>query len=322
MFSTLAGTIYRILMNEQTFIITGATSFVGTELIQLLLSQGHTVIALCRNRKKAQTVLPQNSRLILHLCDLTSISQVNQEIPHADVFIHLAWLGTGHDGRNDQALQNENVRCSKEALQTAHALGCRLFVHAGSQAEYGLVEGVLTEDTPCHPDNLYGKAKLEFGRYACTYCKQHAMKFLHLRILSIYGEGDKEWTLIKTCLHKMLRNEDVALSHGNQLWNYLYIKDAVKQIYLLCKYALTNPHYRSEIFLIASTDTRKLCDFVEEMRSVTATQSKLLYGYYRPMNVVELHPDVAKTQKATDGFIADYSFSEGVKRIINQIIHD
>ena len=61
-------------------------------------------------------------------------------------------------------LQNNNVKYALQAVKAAKELGCTRFVGAGSQAEYGRVEGTLTPDTPAFPENGYGIAKLCAGQ--------------------------------------------------------------------------------------------------------------------------------------------------------------
>lgn len=301
-------------------VVTGCTSFIGLHLINFLLSEGQQVIGICRNVEKADKWLPKHPNLLVMTIDMEHICQLAGKINcPVDVFIHLAWSGTQHESRNDKELQEKNVKQAINAMMLAKKLKCNLFVEAGSQAEYGYINKELKPETPCHPINEYGKAKLKFAVEANGIAKDAGIKFLHLRILSIYGEGDKDWTMIITCTKKMLQGEDILLSSCRQIWNYLYVKDAVKQIYMLCQYALESNDFESEIYLIGSKDTRPLRSFIEEIYSLTRSKSRLLYGFYTPPNNVELNPDMSKTEKATNGFIADYTFADGMKRVIESL---
>lgn len=297
------------------YLITGGNSFIGIALCNCLLAEGHDVILVCREQSTCSVHESDYVRIVRYqgLSDMLSITEY---VDHADVFVHLAWGGTGHDGRNNQELQEQNIQYSMDALTVANQLGCQLFVEAGSQAEYGYVNSLITEETPCHPENEYGKAKLRFGEMAEEYCAQNDMKFIHLRIVSIFGETDHPGTLVMSCIRKMLNNEDVELSSCQQLWNFVDIEDAIKQIYLLCQHAIKTVNFTSEIYLIASRDTRKLRSFVEEMRILTHTKSALHFGEYAPVNVVTLDPCVDKTEQATGGFIASKTFGEVVSKII------
>jgi nucleoside-diphosphate-sugar epimerase len=299
------------------YIITGGSSFIGIALSKLLISLGHRVVVVCRKTSKFIENIPQSDLLeVVYYNDMSDIKTISQSITGGDVFIHLAWKGTNHEGRHDAQLQEENIRYSIEAIHAAKEMGCKLFLDAGSQAEYGYTTDYITEESVCLPQNEYGKSKLKFGRLAAELCGELKLKYIHLRIMSVYGETDHSWTLVMNTVRKMLRDEDVLLSDCTQKWNFVYIGDAVKQIYLLCEHALNNSDFTSEIYHIASHDTRVLKDFVLEMYELTNSSSNLLFGAYNPPNIVSLNPSVAKTEKTTGGFISEYTFAEIVRKII------
>ena len=295
------------------YVITGATSFIGLELLDYLLSQQHQVVAVCRPNSQGLSKIPAGVEIIT--AEMSDYGSLHREIEHADVFVNLAWGGTGHDGRNVQDVQHENVINTIAAMFTADKMGCQVFVEAGSQAEYGTVLECINEETPCHPFSEYGKAKLEVKERLFELSEQLGIKYIHLRIFSLFGEYDHPWTLVMSCIDKMLRNEPIDLSPCTQKWNFLYVKDAVKQIYLLCQYALRNSGYKAEVFNIASKDTRILKAFVDEMYSLAQSKSELNFGAIAPTNVVSLDPDVSKTEAAT-GFISQYVFKDIVNHII------
>lgn len=301
------------------YVITGATSFIGIHLIDRLLQEGQYVYALCRPNSKKIVQIPhgKNIKIVLYN-DINDIDSVTSKIENADVFIHLAWKGIRGLSCNDRTMQQENIKDSRKVIDAASKLGCKLFVFAGSQAEFGLQKYPFTSDTLGSPNTEYGKAKLEFAMYASEFSIDHQMKFLHLRIVSLYGEGDWEDTLIMGCLRKMLNHEEVRLRDScTQMWNYLYVKDAATQISRLCRYALDDNGFESERYLIASNDTRILKEFVEEMKEITNSGNLVIYGE-KESNVV-LQPDITKTQKDTNGFIADYKFGEGIRNVIKYL---
>lgn len=297
------------------YVITGATSFIGLELIDYLLAQHHQVVAVCRPDSKGLTKIPSGAEVVL--AEMSEYGNLHREIDHADVFVNLAWGGTGHDSRNVQEVQKENVTYTVAAMFAADKMGCKVFVEAGSQAEYGTVLEKITEETPCHPFSEYGKAKLEVKNRLFELSEQLGVKYIHLRIFSLFGENDHPWTLVMSCIDKMLRNEPIDLSPCTQNWNFLYVKDAVRQIAGLCDYAFNASDYIHEVFNIASKDTRALKDFVEEMYSLTQSKSELKFGAIIPTNVVSLDPDVSKTEAAT-GFISEHSFEDIINNIIRK----
>lgn len=297
------------------YVITGATSFIGLELINYLLSLQHQVVVVCRPASKGLSSIPAGVEIVLS--EMSDYGNLHKDIEQADVFVNLAWGGTSHDGRNVQDVQKENVANTIAAMFAADKMGCRVFIEAGSQAEYGTVLTKISEDTPCRPFSEYGKAKLEVRNRLFELSDQLGMKYIHLRIFSLFGEEDHPWTLVMSSLKKMVNNEPVDLSPCTQNWNFLYVKDAVKQIYLLCQYALRKADYHAEVFNIASKDTRVLKKFVEEMYVLSQSKSELNFGAITPANVVSLDPDISKTETAI-GFVSDYVFSD----IINNIIRN
>lgn len=297
------------------FVITGATSFIGHELLDYLSSQHHHVVAVCRQGSKDLLKFARGVEIVT--AEMSEYSSLYRDIEHTDVFINLAWGGTGHDGRDVQDVQHENVINTIAAMFAADKMGCKVFVEAGSQAEYGTVLDKITEETPCHPFSEYGKAKLEVKNELFELSEQLGIKYVHLRIFSLFGENDHPWTLVMSSIYKMLRNEPVDLSPCTQNWNFLYVKDAVKQIAGLCGYAVNSSDYIHEVFNIASKDTRVLNEFVKEMYSLTQSKSELKFGAITPTNVVSLDPDVSKTEAAT-GFISDHLFKDVINSIIQK----
>lgn len=297
------------------YVITGATSFVGIELTERLLADGHSVVAVCRAGSSGIPSLPQGVDVVCS--DMEEYEILNQKIPSADVFVNLAWKGTGHDGRNVVDIQKENVAFSLAAMGAAKRMGCGVFVEAGSQAEYGSTLAPQREDMECNPFSEYGKAKLAMKNEAFRQSEQLGIRYVHLRIFSLFGENDHPWTLVMSALDKMMRNEDVDLSPCSQNWNFLYIKDAVNQIAGICNHAFSDESFVHEVFNIASDDTRVLKDFVEEMKVISHSQSTLNYGAMIPQNLVSLQPLMDKTCGVC-GKLADYSFSDVIQLILSK----
>ena len=294
-------------------VITGASSFIGMELTDFLLAQGHHIIAVCRPESKSS--LPNGIEVVT--LKMNEYRNLHRFITHADIFVNLAWAGTNHGGRNLGNVQKTNISSTIIAMIEAKKMGCKVFVESGSQAEYGTILGDISENTPCSPFSEYGKAKLEVKNRLFEFSERLGIKYIHLRIFSLYGENDHPWTLVMTCVDKMLRNEPIALTSCTQNWNFLYVKDAVKQISSLWEYAITDQNFQHEVFNIASKDTRVLKDFIEEIHRLTRSSSSLNYGAIMPSNIVSLKPDTSKTESAI-GFISEFTFEDVVNRIIKK----
>lgn len=301
------------------YVVTGATSFLGRVLTEHLLQAGHHVVAVCRQGSPAIASLPAGVEVLL--ANMDGYGDLYHDVPEADVWVNLAWEGTGHDGRDVADVQQANVTNTIAAMFCADKMGCRLFVESGSQAEYGTVLSAISEATPCHPFSEYGKAKLDVQQRLTELSSRLDIKYLHLRIFSLFGEGDHPWTLVMSCLSKMLSGEPIPMSACTQQWNFLYVGDAAEQIIRLCEYALNRDDFAQDIFNIASDDTRTLRDFVNEMYRLTASRSELQFGALPQQHTVSLRPDMSKLRQAI-GFVSTTPFADAIQRIIHTLQHD
>lgn len=300
------------------FIVTGATSFIGSEFTKLILECGHEVYAVCLENSPSLGRLPKDPALKLVYSALADYKNLPSQIPSADIFVNFAWYGNSVASRSSADEQQKNVLYIIEAFKAAQKMGCKLFVEPGTQAEYGTVTDLITEETPCQPFSEYGKAKVAIKDACFNLCEETGMKYMHLRIFSVYGEYDHFHTLLLTSLKKMLDNRPLELSSCTQKWNFLYVRDVAKQMYYLCEKAYKDENFQHEIFNLASDDTRPLCDFVKRMKELLYSSSDLHFGTFTPEYLVALNPDISK-MKNYIGFVADYTFDEGVRLVADRI---
>ena len=188
-------------MNQKSAVITGPTGAVGIALIQKLIVEGYFVYAVIRPDSNRKGNIPVTPAISIIECDISALSKLPDLIKKkCDIFYHLAWEGTTGDARNDKELQDKNVKHALDAVSAAKKLGCGIFIGAGSQAEYGRVEGLLKPDTPTHPENEYGRGKLQAGILTRKLCQECGMKHIWVRILSVYGPHDGENSMIMSSI--------------------------------------------------------------------------------------------------------------------------
>lgn len=157
---------------------------------------------------------------------------------------------------------------------------------------------------------------------ASKYARYAGIKYLHLRLFSMYGDEDYSDALIDNCIKKMLKNEKIDLPLCTQNWNYIYSKDAVKQMGLLMDYALRRENFKNESFQIASEDTRSLQYFIKELKKILNSSSELKFGSIQTdrdysLQPYSLQPDITKTKDAI-GFVSNYTFEQGIREILNR----
>ena len=295
-------------------VITGATGAVGTALIAEGIRQNVEMLVICRKASKRRQQIPDHPLvkvLELNMEEYETYQPPEGKMPY-DVFYNFAWGGTTGDGRNDCEIQEKNIRYALDAAALAKRFGCSAFVGAGSQAEYGRVEGNLNSQTPAFPENGYGMAKLCAGQMTRLYCRQAGMRHVWTRILSIYGPGDGAGSMVMSAIHRLLAGETPAFTKGEQQWDYLYSGDAAKALLLLGEKG-----HDGGVYCLGSGKARPLADYIGMIRDAIDPRLLVALGAvpYAPGQVMYLCADIAKLKEDT-GFAPEVSFEEGIKKTI------
>ena len=303
-------------------VVTGATSFLGRAVANRLLKQGSRVYAVVRPGSENLRYLPSDEDGLViierELGELDTLDLVIDEPCQA--FYHFGWDGSGSENRMKREVQQKNVVDALKALEGARRLSCSRFLFSGSQAEYGIHKGALSEVTDCSPVSEYGKAKLDFLKQATEKTSQwqqngiSSMEYILARIFSVYGPGDHPWSLVESCLRAFGKGEYISLGECTQMWNFLYLEDCVRALILLMEQEKESV---SGIYNVAAPEreTKPLREYIRQMYETMGFHGSYSYGRRRPNaeGLANLIPDISKLEKNT-GFSPLVSFSEGVKK--------
>lgn len=298
----------------RTAVVTGSTGAIGVALIQKLVAKGVRVYAVARQDSSRIGRIPKGPLVEQVFLDLSKLLELKKWISEpCDVFYHLGWAGTIGAGRDDVYLQNQNVRYTLDAVQVAKELGCKRFVGAGSQAEYGRTEGDLRPDTPVAPETGYGMAKLCAGQMSSLLCKQLKMEHIWVRILSVYGPCDGEKTMVMSAIRGFLEKKIPEFTAGEQLWDYIYAKDAATAFYLLGEKGRSGRTY-----CLGSGQARRLAEYITVLRDSIDPLLPMKLGAvpYGDRQVMYLCADITALQQDT-GFEPAYTFEEGIRETID-----
>ena len=308
-------------------VITGATGMIGATLAQLLLAQGIRVTALIRPGSPKKENLQPHENLDIVECALDQLSSAVLLERSYDALFHLGWMGTYGKARNDAYLQNRNITAALDAVTLAHRLGCRVFVGAGSQAEYGRIRenggadgagavrpaGIaLSASVPERPETGYGMAKLCAGQLSRLLCRSHGIRHVWTRFLSVYGPYDNSYTMVMSGIYQMLDGKCPSYTRGEQLWDYIYSEDAARAMYLAaCR------GRDGAVYCVGSGQVHPLAWYIGKIRDAAAPGSEIGLGVlpYPPGQVMYLKADISDLTKDT-GFAPQISFEEGIGRTV------
>lgn len=294
-------------------IITGPTGAVGISLIHELISNGIAVTAVCRRNSKRLDSIPTDPLVEIVECNVDELMSLSEKLPHDfATFYHFAWDGTYGDTRQDMMRQAKNILYTLNAVHLAKNLGCEVFIGAGSQSEFGHVEGVLRPGMPCNPDNGYGIAKLDAGRMSRLECRKLGIRHEWCRILSLYGPYDGMHTMVMSGIDKMLRGERPQYTKGDQIWDYIYSKDAARAFRLVAQMGRDGA-----VYCLGTGKPRKLRDYILAIRDAVDPNLEIGLGEldYYPNQVMHLEADISDLTKDT-GFVPWYSFEEGIRETV------
>lgn len=300
-------------------VITGATGAIGRALVAQALKKNQEVLVLVRRSSSRADDFHKISGCRVLKADLNEYSRVPELLREQgldqdgyDTFFHLAWMAAFGSGRENLELQLDNVQASLAAVRLAHKMGCHTFVGAGSQAEYGRAEGILSPCTPAFPETGYGIAKLCAGQMTRLLCEQLKMRHIWTRILSVYGPYDREETLISTAVIRMLQNAETSFTPCDQIWDYLYSEDAARAIYEAGRKGRSG-----SVYLIGSGKTRRLSEYIQVLAELTGYKKEIGFGRrpYNEKQVMYLKADIDSLRQDT-GFEPAVEFEEGAARLI------
>ena len=306
-------------------IITGATGAIGTALTKELVNNGVEVLIITRKDSKRNERILRHPLVSVKYAALDELAALENDTGvQYDVFYHLAWAGAAGPGRHDMYMQNANVKFALDAVGAAKRFGCRTFIGAGSQAEYGRV-GVhaghnvdaacfekLRPDTPAFPEMGYGYAKLCAGQMTRDLAHQLGLEHIWVRILSIYGPGDGAQSMVMSTIDKLKSGIVPEFTKGEQLWDYLYSGDAAEAFRLIGEKGRDG-----SIYVLGSGNARPLREYIETIRDIAAPGAELKLGAvpYSEKQVMYLCADVSELERDT-GWKAHTDFADGIRSIL------
>lgn len=297
--------------------VTGATGAVGTALLERCVSYGAEAYVFVRPGSARVNHIPESPLIHKVFCGLDDMRAFDVSgLPECDVFYHFAWGAThGASARNDMDIQIRNIRYTIDAVRMAARLGCRKFIGAGSQAEYGRVEGILCPDTPCFPENGYGMAKLCAGEMSRVECAKYGISHVWARILSVYGPGDGAHTMVSGAIRKCLAGETPSFTKGEQLWDYLYNKDAGEAFY-----RIGDSGRDGAVYVLGSGRVRTLREYIEVICHTANPAVTPVFGVvpYMDRQVMHLQADLTTLTRDT-GFVPETEFEDGIRETVSWV---
>jgi nucleoside-diphosphate-sugar epimerase len=215
----------------RTILVTGATGFIGSHIARRLVHEGHEVFVLTREESSLEAIADVVSELRVVQGDLRDVRELEPQLARMapEICVHAAWYAVPGSYLDAE----ENVRLVGATAELASLLarvGCRRFVGIGSCFEYDTTAGILSERTPTHPTNLYAASKLATFLLTKQLGARAGMEVAWARLFYQYGPFEDDRRLVPAVIQALLRAEEVRLTSGNQVRDFLHVRDVAAAV--------------------------------------------------------------------------------------------
>jgi dTDP-6-deoxy-L-talose 4-dehydrogenase (NAD+) len=194
-------------------LVTGATGFLGQQVVAQLLAQGHEVVASSLHAEKASSAV-WYGKVTYHAFNLNELynGNVYTYFGSPDVLMHLAWEGLP-DFNNPIHLE-QNLLAQQHFLTAYIQGGGRHIVCTGTCLEYGMKTGALSEDMEAAPICSYAIAKNRLRQYLEALQQKNDFLLQWVRVFYLYGRGQNAKALLPQLEQAVQRGDKVFNMSG------------------------------------------------------------------------------------------------------------
>ncbi len=200
-------------------LVTGASGFIGREVIGRLVAGGCEVAGLGRAPTSDQPIAWLQADLLDHAATARSVAAWRPE-----VLIHLGWYT--EPGRYlADPLNTDLLHASIALVKAALAAGCQRFVGAGTCAEYDSAQAPFSEPGPTAPTTLYAACKLALHLVGTQLAAQSGATWTWGRIFLLYGPREDARRLVPGAISALLGGRRFPCTIGGQQRDFLHVSD-------------------------------------------------------------------------------------------------
>jgi UDP-glucose 4-epimerase len=218
-------------------LVTGGAGFIGSNLVKLLIDEGHEAVVLDNLSSGYRENVPAGPGVRFVEGDVRNAEAVQAAIEGCEAVFHLA-ASVGNTRSIEHPLEDSsiNVLGTLQVLEAARHGGVRKVVFSSSAGIFGELKTVpIREDHPVEPDTPYGASKLGAEKLCLAYAKLYPLDCVCLRYFNVYGINqryDAYGNVIPIFAHRALRGEPLLIhGDGEQTRDFVNVRDVATANY-------------------------------------------------------------------------------------------
>ena len=293
-------------------LVTGGGGFIGSNLVGLLLGEGHEVTVLDDFSSGYRENLEPYPAVRLVEGDVRDEAAVRDACAGAEVVFHLA-ASVGNTRSIEHPVEDSeiNVLGTLRVLEAARRAGSRKVVFSSSAGIFGELRTLpIREDHPVEPDSPYGASKLAAEKHCLAYAKLYPIEAVCLRYFNVYGVNqrfDAYGNVIPIFAKRMIMGEPVTVfGDGEQTRDFVNVRDVVR-----ANYQAGMSRGVSGAFNLGSATRVTINRLVEMLRAASGITARVEYGPPRPGDVRDSLADVSAAAAAF-GYAPGVGLEEGL----------
>jgi UDP-glucose 4-epimerase len=316
---------------KEKILVTGGAGFIGSHLCELLVHNGHTVVAIDNlstgRLDNIAHLLPMPGFLFVRET-ITNSLVLDRLTSEADIIIHLAAVvGVKLIVEDPVNTIATNIMGTEAVLTTANRYGCKVMLASTSEVYGKGFKVPFNEEDDCvmgptsHSRWAYATSKAIDEFLGLAYYRQFGLPVVVMRFFNTVGprQTGQYGMVIPRFVHQALLNEPITIyGDGEQSRCFADVADIIDAINKLS----SNPAAVGQVFNIGSTEEVTIRELAEMVIASTGSQSKVIYVPYEEAYAPGFEdmrrrvPDLAKVHKLI-GYEPHYTLEATLKRVID-----